>query len=57
MTETPKLACLECDWEVTVDKSEPPIEASNAAIDHYLVFGHSITRTDIVEQHPFNNCP
>lgn len=42
-----KLQCRVCDWEATVDTAEAPVEASQAAIDHYLVFGHAIERTDM----------
>lgn len=42
-----KLQCRVCDWETTVDTAEAPVEVSQAAIDHYLVFGHAIERTDM----------
>lgn len=43
MTEH-ELICLDCDWEATVRTQGPPIEASQAAIEHHLTFGHRIER-------------
>lgn len=44
MSDKEVLRCRHCGWEATVGTDEKPIEASQAAIDHYLIFGHTIER-------------
>ncbi|MCH7659715.1 MAG: hypothetical protein IH933_03755 [Euryarchaeota archaeon] len=56
MSEKTKLTCCVCDWEATVGTSDPPVEASHAAIDHYLIFGHAIERVKMVD-HEYNLSP
>jgi hypothetical protein len=53
MSEKTKLTCCVCDWEATVGTDNQPFEASNAAIDHYLVFGHAIERVETAD-HKYN---
>jgi hypothetical protein len=53
MDETAKLTCCHCDWETTVETKDPRTAASSAAIDHHLIFGHSIERI-ITAEHEQN---
>lgn len=56
MSEKPKLTCCVCDWEAAVGTPDPPVEASQAAIDHHLIFGHAIERVEMVD-HKYNPDP
>jgi hypothetical protein len=53
MDEKAKLTCCHCDWETTVETKDPRTAASSAAIDHHLIFGHSIERV-ITAEHKQN---
>ena len=52
MSDQEVLRCRHCEWEATIGTDEPPVAASQAAIDHHLVFGHTIERiTRITHDH------
>lgn len=49
MDEKETLACCHCGWETAVEARDPPTAASSAAIDHHIIFGHSIERVATAE--------
>lgn len=50
MDEKETFTCRHCGWKATVGTRDPPEAASSAAIDHHIIFGHSIERVVTTEQ-------